>query len=114
MEQGACMTSETKELLEVVAGINIKEEYEVMENEERKYNMCKAFVDMKLEGKCEERAEHLIGVVCKKLHKNKPAAVIADELEEELADIEKVIAAQRQVGSYDVEQIYKVYSAGGC
>lgn len=39
---------------------------------------------------------------------------IADELEEELSDIEKVIAAQRQVGSYDVEQIYKVYSAGGC
>ena len=51
---------------------------------------------------------------CKKLQKNKPAAVIADELEEELVEIERVIAAQQQVGSYDAEQIYKVYSAGGC
>ena len=51
---------------------------------------------------------------CKKLQKNKPAAVIADELEEELVEIERVIAAQQQVGSYDAEPIYKVYSAGGC
>ena len=42
--------SETRDLLEVVAKVRIKEEYEVMENEEKKYDMCKAFVDMKLEG----------------------------------------------------------------
>ena len=40
--------------------------------------------------------------------KNKSAEVIADELEEVLSEVEKVIAAQKQVGSYDVEQICKV------
>ena len=106
--------SETRDLLEVVAKVRIKEEYEVMENEEKKYDMCKAFVDMKLEGVMEGQINYLIKPVCKKLQKNKPAAVIADELEEELVEIERVIAAQQQVGSYDAEQIYKVYSAGGC
>ena len=85
-----------------------------MENEEKKYDMCKAFVDMKLEGVMEGQISYLIKPVCKKLQKNKPASVIADELEEELVEIERVIAAQQQVGSYDAEQIYKVYSAGGC
>ena len=103
-----------RHLLEVVAKVRIKEEYEVMENEEKKYDMCKAFVDMKLEGIMEGEINHLIKSVCKKLQKNKSAAVIADELEEELSEIERVIAAQRQVGSYDAEQIYKVYSAGEC
>lgn len=49
--------SETRDLLEVVAKVRIKEEYEVMENEEKKYDMCKAFVDMKLEGIEEGKAE---------------------------------------------------------
>lgn len=98
------MDSETRELLEVVANIKIaREENRIMENGERKYNMCKAFQDMKLEG----MQEQLIKTVCIKLQKNKPASVIADELEEELPEIEKIIAAQKQVGSYDVHQIYK-------
>ena len=45
----------------------------------------------KLEGKAEERQEHLIRTVCIKLRKNKPAATIADELEEELSAVERVI-----------------------
>lgn len=101
---------------------------EVMENEEKKYDMCKAFVDMKLEGimegkkegrlegrlegklegKAEERQEHLIRTVCIKLRKNKPAATIADELEEELSAVERVIEAQRKAGCYDVERICAV------
>lgn len=120
--------SETRDLLEVVAKVRIKEEYEVMENEEKKYDMCKAFVDMKLEGiiegkkegrlegrlegklegKAEERQEHLIRTVCIKLRKNKPAATIADELEEELSAVERVIEAQRKAGCYDVERICAV------
>lgn len=104
------MDSETRELLEAVAKVKIKEDYEMVENEEKKYDMCKAFVDMKLEG----MQVHLISAVCKKLQKNKPAEIIADELEEELSEIERVIAAQRQVGNYDAEQIYKVYSMEGC
>ena len=43
--------------------------------------------------------------ICIKLRKNKQPQIIAEELEEELSEIEKVIAAQKKVGSYDVEQI---------
>ncbi len=89
-----------------------------MNYEEDEYDMCKAFVDMKLEGIeegiAEERAKnqkHLIKVVCKKLQKEKSLEVIAEELEEELADIAKIIAAQRQAGSYEVEEIYRIYLA---
>lgn len=107
------MDSDTRELLEVAAKIKVGEEYEIMENGEKKYDMCKAFADMKLEGvmegrlegKLEERQEHLVKTVCIKLRKNKPAEIIADELEEELSEIEKVIEAQRLVGNYDMKQI---------
>ena len=70
-----------------------------MEKEEKKYDLCKAFVDMKLEGIEEGRKEYLVQTVCIKIQKNKSAEVIADELEEELSEIKKVIEAQRQVGS---------------
>ena len=40
-----------------------------------------------------------------KTPENKQPQIIAEELEEELSEIEKVIAAQKKVGSYDVEQI---------
>lgn len=109
--------SDTRELIEVVAKVKIKEDYESMENGEKKYDMCKAFVDMKLEGVeegiAQERRQHLVQTVCKKLIKNKSAEVIADELEEVLSEVEKVIAAQKQVGSYDVEQICKVLEGEG-
>lgn len=100
---------DTRELLEVVANVRIKEGEEVMENGEKKYDMCKAFVDMKLEGieegKKSERQYHLVRTVCIKLRKNKQPEVIAEELEEDLAEIERVIAVQKKVGNYDVEQI---------
>ena len=115
------LDQDTRELLEVVAKIRIKEEEEVMENGEKKYDMCKAFVDMKLEGIEEGRQvgreegrkegrkegsrERLVNTICIKLRKNKQPQIIAEELEEELSEIEKVIAAQKKVGSYDVEQI---------
>lgn len=41
---------DTREMIEVVGKVRIGEEYEVMESGEKKYNMCKAFLDMKLEG----------------------------------------------------------------
>lgn len=104
--------SDTREMLEVVGKVRIGEEYEVMENGERRYDMCKAFLDMKQEGIEEgiekERITHLIETVCKKLAKNKRAAVIAEELEEELQAVETVIKVQQQVGSYDVGRIYDI------
>lgn len=58
------LDSDTREMIEVVGRIRIGEEYEVMESGEKKYNMCKAFLDMKLEGieegKIEGRAEEII------------------------------------------------------
>ncbi len=98
------MDSDTRELLEVVAKVKIKEDDQIMENGEKKYDLCKAFVDMKLEGS----REHLAKAVCIKLQKGKTANVIADELEEELAEIEKVIEAQKRAGSYDAEQVCKM------
>ena len=98
---------DTKELLEVVAKVRIPEEYKVIRNGEERFEVCKAFADYKLEGKLEEKQEHFIMLVCKKLQKNKPAEIIAEEVEEELSDVERIIAAQKQVGSYDVEEICK-------
>lgn len=48
----------------------------------------------------------MVQTVCIKLRKNKRPEIIAEELEE-LSEIEKVIAAQKKEGSYDVEQICK-------
>ena len=42
--------SETKEMLEVIANVKIPEKYKVTEEGEARYDMCKAFEDMKLEG----------------------------------------------------------------
>lgn len=66
--------SDTRELIEVVGKVRIGEEYEIMENEERRYDMCK------------------------KLMKNKPAVVIEEELEEKLEAVERIIKVQRQLG----------------
>lgn len=100
--------SDTRELLEVVAKVKIPEEYKVMKNGGERFEMCKAFEDYRLEGEREGMQKHLVGAVCKKLLKNKPVEVIADELEEELPEIERIIAAQQRIGSYDVEQICRV------
>lgn len=109
--------NDTRQLFEVVGKVQIGKEYETMEDGERRYDMCKAFMDMKLEGKAEGkvegkvegkaegRLEYLVETICKKIMKNKPAAVIADELEEELPTVERVIEIQRQVGSSDVGKI---------
>lgn len=110
------LDSDTRELLEVVAKVKIPKKYEItgegvknMTKEDQKFDYCKAWVDQRLfgveEGKIEWKREFLVQLVCKKLLKSKPVEMIADELEEEIAVIEKIIAAQQRVGSYDTEQI---------
>ncbi len=42
--------SDTKEMLEVVANVKIPEKFKTIEEGEERYNMCKAFEDMRLEG----------------------------------------------------------------
>ena len=97
--------NDTREMLEVMAKVRISKENNKMENGEKRFNMCKAFEDYRLEGKIEGMQEYLVQSVCKKLLKNKPPVVIAEELEEELAEIEKIIEAQKRVGNFDAVQI---------
>ena len=92
-------------MLEVVAKVKIPEECKVVKNGETRFEMCKAFEDYRLEEKLEGMQERLIQMVCKKLMKNKPAMTIADELEEDLSEVERIIEAQKRVGSYDAAQI---------
>lgn len=110
------LDSDTRELLEVVAKVKIPKEYEIigegiknMTREDQKFDYCKAWVDQRLlgveEGKIEGKRELLVQLVCKKLQKAKAVEMIADELEEEIDVIEKIIAVQQKVGSYDAEQI---------
>ena len=99
------MDSDTRELLDVMANVKFSEEHITMETGKERYNMLKAFEDMRLEGKMEGIQEHLIQLVCKKLQKNKPVEVIAEELEVDRSEIEKIISAQKRVGNYDAEQI---------
>lgn len=47
----------TRDMLEVVANVKIPEEFKVVEEKEERYNMCKAFEDMRLEGYEEGIAE---------------------------------------------------------
>lgn len=94
-----------RQLFEAVAKVKIPEECKVVKNGETRFEMCKAFEDYRLEGKLEGMQERLIQIVCKKLMKNKPAMTIADELEEDLSEVERIIEAQKRVGSYDAAQI---------
>ena len=64
--------------------------------------------EAKDEGRLEGRLENLISLVCRKLQKNKTPEVIADELEEEITDIERICeAAKGYAPEYDVEKIYQ-------
>lgn len=94
----------TREVLEVVANIKIPEGYKTMKDGEERFEMCKAFEDYRLEGKLEQ----LVEMVCKKLSKNKSAEMIAEELEQDLPEIERIIAAQKKVGSHDAGRICEV------
>ena len=112
-----------RENYRTVADVRIPERYRTPEPEKEGYDMCKAFEDYrlegkeegrtegKIEGKIEGKAEQLIEFVCRKLRKNKTAEMIAEELEEELPVIERIIEAQQKTGNYDAEQIRKVCGA---
>ena len=54
------MDSDTRELLDVMANVKFSEEHITMENGKERYNMLKAFEDMRLEGKEEGRLESKI------------------------------------------------------
>lgn len=67
--------------------------------------------DGRKEGLAEGKAIALIEAVCIKLQKNRPAKIIAEELEKDLPVIENIVKIQQEVGTYDVKQIYKAMQA---
>lgn len=67
----------------------------MVENGEERFNMCKAFEDMRLEGKLEGEESKLTEQIKKKLAKGKNIAVIADELEETEEKIRELIQKYR-------------------
>ena len=58
-------------------------------------------------GKTEGENRKLIQLVCRLLQKGKEAAVIAEELEEEEAMVEKIETVGRNIGFLDTERIYE-------
>lgn len=89
---------ETRKMLEVVAKVRIPEECKVIENGEERFDMCKAFEDMRLEGKLEGEESKLAELTQKKLAKGKSIAIIADELEETEEKICELIQRHHMMG----------------
>ena len=56
-EAYSSIDSETREMLDVMANVKIPKEDKTMENGKKRYNMCKAFEDYRLEGKIEGKME---------------------------------------------------------
>ena len=103
----------TRDMLAVIANVRIPEECKVMKDGEERFEMCKAFEDYRLEGKEEGKLEgeltgmrrQLVQQICKKLLKGKSIEIISEELEAELEEVQKIVAIQKKVGNYDVEEI---------
>ena len=61
------------------------------------------------EGREEGEMCKLISLVCKKLQKHKTIEVIAEELEEDVTAIQKIVdAAQKCAPDYDTDAVYRV------
>lgn len=76
--------------------------------EEKEMDMCKALEEILEEGIEKGEAYSLIRLVCKKIQKNKPPAIIAEELETEIARVKQIydIAGEFAL-EYNCEQIYE-------
>jgi len=69
--------------------------------------------DGRAEGLMEGEALKLIGLVCKKLAKGKETRVIADELEEEVPEVECICQiAGKYAPEYDCREIYRELRVG--
>ncbi|MDE7284961.1 MAG: hypothetical protein K2N85_15470 [Lachnospiraceae bacterium] len=89
--------SETKDMLEIVANIRIPEKFKTIEEGKERYDMCKAFEDMRLEG-------YEAGIVIGR------AEGIATEIS---AGIEKFIKGAKMLGASKVaacEQLIQQYA----
>ena len=126
MEKEAAYQNMEEDAYDMVAAYTHVEELINMKNFHRKkggkVDMCGAIAGLiaegKLEGKLEGRQEgklegeesKLIEQVCKKLRKNKSAAVIAEELEEEQERIESICeAAKAYAPEFDCDKVYQAW-----
>lgn len=106
IENNICVKySKTASAIGVVRNRKIYDDF--VANREGEINM-KQIEDVWFEeGEKKGEQKHLIGMVCKKLDKNKTPEVIADELEEDFDVINNICSvAERVVPRYDVEEIY--------
>lgn len=72
-------------------------------------NMCKALDDLYLMGETNGAVKTKISQVCRKIIKNKPVDVIADELEEDISVIKPIYDIAIECSpDYDCEKIYKL------
>lgn len=72
-------------------------------------NMCKALEDLYLRGEIKGEAKTKISQVCRKIMKNKPVDIIADELEEDISVIKPIYDIAIECGpDYDCERIYRL------
>ncbi|MGN0368258.1 MAG: hypothetical protein ACI4EK_05690 [Wujia sp.] len=113
------MANESVWLLNEVCSLQLKDINEIQSGQEGKgeTDLCKAFEDMKEEGRLEGRLEgelrKLISLICRKLIKGKDARTIADELEEEPSQVEKICEiAQRFAPDYDENRIFEQMKMG--
>lgn len=54
------LDGDTVEMLKVMAGMNILEEYDIKDDRKERYSMIKAFEDYRLEGKIEGKIEDIL------------------------------------------------------
>ncbi len=79
-----------------------------MSQEKEETDVCKAFDDMRMEGKIEKLAEQ----ICRKLRKNKSLSCIAEELEEEVEQIRPIYEIAVDLApEYDIKQVLQKLSA---
>lgn len=65
-----------------------------------------------IKGEVKGRKLNLIEMVCRKLRKGKLSAQIAEELDEDFAETERICAAAQQCApEYDSERIYQILMA---
>lgn len=106
------MADESTRLLNEVCSLHLDTIIENEIEEKGEIDLCKAIEDMKDDAREEGRSEgeiiKVISQICRKLVKGKDIETIADELEEEPAQIEEICRiAKMYAPDYDVDKIYE-------
>ena len=99
----------------VKASLELRREYMTLQifmddarREERKIGREEGLKEGHEEGLKEGADRYLIGQICKKLARNLSAEEIADNLEEDIEDVKRIVeVAKAFAPQYDIDQIYE-------